>query len=59
MKFFDLDSAILLTFIAFLSLLIMLALSYDNLGVYRDTLITFITVFSFIVLIFDRFVKKK
>ena len=59
MKRIDLDALILILFIALLTLLVMYAMTYDNYGIYKDVILTFISLFSFIILIFDRFIRKK
>jgi competence protein ComGC len=43
-----LDSVILILFISLLTLLIVFALTYDNQGVYKDAVLTFISVFRFL-----------
>jgi len=58
MKRFDLDAVILILFITLLTLLIMYAMTYDNYGANKDLILTFISIFSFFVLIFDKFFRK-
>ncbi len=59
MKRIDIDALILILFIALLTLLVMYAMTYDNYGIYKDVILTFITLFTFILLVFDRFIRKR
>ncbi len=53
------DNILIVLFISIIALLVILALNYDSYGIYKDTLIMFISIFSFILLIFDRLRKRK
>ncbi len=52
------DVIILLLFASCLTVLIMFFLTYDELGYYKDAVITFITIFSFVLFIYDRLKKS-
>ena len=56
---FDIDALAIIFFSATLTLLIVFALTYDSYGVYKDLILTFITVFSFVILLFEKIFKKK
>ncbi|HPB83539.1 MAG TPA: hypothetical protein PK200_15975 [Spirochaetota bacterium] len=58
MKRFDIDAVILILFITLLTLLIMYAMTYESYGDNKDLILTFISIFSFFVLIFDKFFRK-
>ncbi|HPQ55273.1 MAG TPA: hypothetical protein PK253_18625 [Spirochaetota bacterium] len=58
MKRLDLDAIILILFITLLTLLIMYAMTYESYGDHKDLILTFISIFSFFVLIFDKFFRK-
>lgn len=59
MKKFNIDTLILILYIALLTILIMYALTYDNHGLYKDFILTFIAIFSFLTLIYDKLIRKK
>ena len=57
MRSYILNIILVLLFIAIITILINLALTYDTLGIYKDFLITFIAIFSFILLLYDKLKK--
>ena len=52
------DNILIILFISIITILIILGLGYDSYGIYKDILITFISLFSFLLLLFDKFRKK-
>ncbi len=55
----NIDTLLLILYIALLTILIMYALTYDNYGIYKDFLLTFVAIFSFLTLIYDKLIRKK
>ncbi len=53
-----LDRFVLILFFSILSLLIMLLLTYSKSDMVKDLLITFISIFSFLILIYDKLLNK-
>ena len=52
------DNILIILFISIITILIILGLGYDSYGIYKDILITFISLFSFLLLLFDKFRRK-